>query len=111
MLLGLQVPLESEHSLAPLPTNVAFDGATMLAPYSQDSPDSISMAFPPLPPAFESNSGIHACDSQPQQQASDLPPSAGLYRPDINTPMALNESSQTGMNNLDSFLNYNYLLS
>ena len=83
--------------------DAAFFEGNVLPSNSHDSPDSISMAFPPLPLAFQGNIGLQephlSAGPRPAQGTMQHPHSAGLETPGLE------------FSNLNQYFDYDYMSS
>jgi hypothetical protein len=85
--------------------------STMVLPtQNQDSPDSISMAYPPLPPAFQ-GCEKYASAAPARGDAPEIPQVNASFVPEINPAMPVDSSQHLPIDDLNSFLNYDYMLS
>lgn len=98
--------LVSQRPDGSVPIDSSLDGMIMMPLHHHDSPDTISMAFPPLPLAFQGNGAGQASN------ASDLAHIENGAQKSIPHPGSLNlDASSLELDNLNSYLNYDYMLS
>jgi hypothetical protein len=106
------------HSEIDPTMNTRWDTVMPVPAMSHDSPDSISMAFPPLPLAFQGVSGRRGPNTPASVPSDHIPPQTASNAIVYQNPPGTYTSSSTyegarpnEYEQLNQFLNYDYMLS